>query len=174
MRTPDGWLREQQIGKPGSAKRLYWQFKQCFGSSRGSFYESLEFMKLLGQVSDHDDIKFLDKLAKGGRQFVISKQKVESEALVYFLPKVHDFLSSQKGIPYYLQTRRRLAAEMYVLTKKFEREPVLPIPKSPEELQTMIDNEVDKIISTQKWSRLEKRAGVPGVPPAPSGRKRQN
>jgi hypothetical protein len=154
------WLSERRIGKPGSAKRLYWQFKQCFGSSRGSLYESLEFIKQLTEAVDDDDLKFFDKLKKGVHQFVQSDRKVENEALVYFLPKVHEFLSGQKAIPYNLKTRRRLAAEMFVLTKEFGEQP-LPLPKLGKSLQTRIDAEVDIIYLTEKWSRLEKHAGVP-------------
>ena len=36
MKTRDELLREQQIGKPGSPKRLYWEFKHCFGSFPGA------------------------------------------------------------------------------------------------------------------------------------------
>jgi hypothetical protein len=167
--TPQDWLEEQRTGRPGSPKRLYWDFKECFGSSPGPFYKSLEFMKLLTEAVDHDDLKFFDKLKKGVHQFVDSDRKTEAERLVYFLPKVHEFLSNQKAISYYLQTRRRLAAEMSVLARKFGEQP-LPLPKLPESLQMQIDEEAEKIYRVQNWTRLEKRAGVPKVPPAPSSR----
>jgi len=168
MRTPDSWLTEQRIGKIGSPKRLYWLFKQFYGSrpSSAGLYECLNFITRLAEALDHDDLKFIDKLAKGAREFVKGDKKTLSQGLIYFPPEADEILSSQKEIPYNLQTRRRLAAELHVLSRD-GYDPLLPISKLPESVQTRINQEVKNIVTEH---RHEKLAGVPKAPPAPGGR----
>jgi hypothetical protein len=172
--TPRAWLIEQQIGKPGSPQRLYWEFKDSLGWNSG-LYKSIDTLMLLREALRCDDLEFLNKVfVIGAREFVKKNHdKTETEALVYFLPKAIKFLRSQKAIPYNLKTRRRLAAEMYQLSIVFGKEPA-SVPKLmsqlPKDAKTRIDEEVQKIITRQNWSRIEKRADVEKAPPAPGGR----
>ena len=173
MITRGEWLREQQIGKPGSAKRLYYDIKAAL-DDYGPFYEKLKCDQLLRKAFKYDDLEFFDKLAKGAHDYV-SGEKTQSEGLIYFLPKAHEFLCTQKEIPLNRQTRRRLTSEMYLLNTNYRYEEAnillaLAALKSSEPLRTMINAQVQKILKKHNWARYEKRAGVPELPRARSGR----
>jgi hypothetical protein len=169
------WIKDLYPGKPGSAQRLFYAAREAFASPTGR----LDFVERFSRAFFKVDTDFFDRLAAGARAFArANKPQTSGEHLARALQMAHVFLSIQDKIPYTLKARRDLARDIYLCEQVLEE--LLTLPELPSLLdptswpfhgvpRKMLERE-QRTFPNQKWTRMEARAGVPKVPPAPGGR----
>jgi hypothetical protein len=161
VKTLQDWLTEQQIGRPGSAKRLAWECRNALRSIFALPMGKEEMHERIDKALESLDADFLQTLTDGVRELKKAHRLDTTGAeLRYCHLRTYMFLMGQKGILFFdKKSHRALTTLLYCTAKETQSEPPLPLPEYPEEVQKKIDKRVEKF-PEQKWSRLDSDVGV--------------
>jgi hypothetical protein len=174
VKSPQDWLSEQQKGKPGSAKRLAYEFRNALTSVFAYPIGKLQALERLTEALESHDSALFRQLADGMDELAKSGELDTTEAeLCYCLCMAHPYLSCQKEIPFNKQTLRALTVRIYCTAKEIGSEPALPLPEYPQKVQKRIESRIIAF-SKPKWSRIDRKVDLAEVPEAKRGRKKKN
>jgi hypothetical protein len=174
--TPEEWLAEHRLGKPGSARRLVNELRSALCSIFAAPGGRLEAIERIEKALDSLDLNFADRLREGFYELKKDRDTPMGTDLRRCHCKTYIFLRSKHPFAMTKQSHRALTVRFYCTVKETGSEPRLPLTDYPPKVQKKIDQRI-KAFTTPKWSKIEEDIGIRGdleVPEAKRGRKRKN